>query len=51
MFFAVARLRLAGSQKSEISGDGVVVGVVLVVAFQALEALVLAVVRVREPTV
>ncbi|MFT4932549.1 MAG: hypothetical protein ACI91T_002445, partial [Natronomonas sp.] len=31
MFFAVVRLRLTGSQKSPISGDGVVVGVVFAV--------------------
>ena len=51
MFFAVVRLRLTGSQKSPISGDGVVVGVVLVAAFQTRQTLTLAVVRVREPTV
>jgi hypothetical protein len=44
MIFAVARLRLADSQKSEISGDGVVVGVVLAPVLQTLEHFVFAVV-------
>jgi hypothetical protein len=51
MFFAVVRLRLTGSQKSEISGDGVVVGVVLAVAFETTELVAVAVVFVGEATV
>jgi len=50
MFFAVARLRLTGSQKSEISGDGVVISVTFVPTPLILERLTLAVVGVREAT-
>jgi hypothetical protein len=41
MFFAVARLRLAGSQKSEISDDGVVISVTFVPTPLRLERLIL----------
>jgi hypothetical protein len=47
MFFAVVRLRLTGSQQSEISGDGVVVGVVLAVAFETTELVAVSVVSRR----
>jgi hypothetical protein len=51
MFFAVVRLRLTGSQKSPISGDGVVVGVVFAVALQTPEFVAVSVVLVGEATV
>jgi hypothetical protein len=51
MFFAVVRLRLTGSQKSPISGDGVVVGVVFPATLQTTKLVALSVVFMGEATV